>query len=226
MIVRLGLVSTGYHSEVSARSLQDETKQSVCVWKGERKHTFWLKKEVRLKERVNGRERALMMLKIGPWLQYNPQVNHSYSLLSTYLSPCPPISPLPHHSSVSHSPPPPHPDSTSFTTTYSKLPSSSHTHPVTINNWSHVSGCISKLWIHCVRLKPFLFETWSGNSALRCYARVQLLHSFLFEILWAFTSLHLRKKYDTFCQTAVIWLLCSLIALQSKVVHTNQVMSS
>lgn len=122
--------------------------------------------------------------------------------------------------------PPPHPDSTSFMTTYSKFPSSSHTHPVTINNWSHVSGCISKLWIHCVRLKPFLFETWSGNSALRCYARVQLLHSFLFEILWAFTSLHLRKKYDTFCQTAVIWLLCSLIALQSKVVHTNQVMSS
>lgn len=40
--------------------------------------------------------------------------------------------------------PPPHPDLTSFTTTYSKLPSSSHTHPVTINNCSHVSVCISK----------------------------------------------------------------------------------
>lgn len=39
----------------------------------------------------------------------------------------------------------PRPDSTSFMTTYSKLPSSSHTHPVTINNWVHVSVCISKL---------------------------------------------------------------------------------
>lgn len=57
--------------------------------------------------------------------------------------------------------PPPHPDSTSFTTTYSKLPSSSHTHPVTINNWSLVSVCISKLWIHSV--KPFLLETRGWN---------------------------------------------------------------
>lgn len=77
----------------------------ACVetWK---KHSFRLKEEVRLKEWLSGRETALMMLKIGPWLWYTPQVNHCYSLLSTYLSPCPPILPLPHRSAVSRRTPP------------------------------------------------------------------------------------------------------------------------
>lgn len=81
-----------------------KTQSRVCVcektWK---KHTFWLKEQVRLKKWVSARANALMMLKIGPWLWYTPQVNHCYSLLSTYLSPCPPISLLPRPGSVSHS---------------------------------------------------------------------------------------------------------------------------
>lgn len=130
-----------------------QSRAWACVetWK---KHSFRLKEEVRLKERLSGRETALMMLKIGPWLWYTPQVNHCYSLLSTYLSPCPPILPLQHCSSISRRAPPAsplapttHPDSTSFTTTYSKLPSSSHARSVAINNWSHVSARISRLWI-------------------------------------------------------------------------------
>lgn len=146
-ISRHSWMSSGYHSEVSARSLEEDTEQRVrvcmcvcaCVekWK---KHSFWSKEEVRLKERLSGRETALMMLKIGPWLRYTPQVNHCYSLLSTYLSPCPPhLAPPTLRLCLMQPPPPHHPDSTSFTTTYSKLPSSSHTRPVAINNCLHVS---------------------------------------------------------------------------------------
>lgn len=121
------LATTGCPSVTIARCQPDhwreDTKQSVCACAGKKwkKHTFWLKEEVRLKEWLSGRERALMMLKIGPWLRYTPQVNHHYSLLSTYLSPCPPIIAPP---TPKRGLPPPHPGSTSFTTTYSKLPSS------------------------------------------------------------------------------------------------------
>lgn len=42
--------------------------------------------------------------------------------------------------------PPLHPDSTSFMTTYSKLPSPGHSSPVAINNRLHMHVCIRKLW--------------------------------------------------------------------------------
>lgn len=112
-------------------------------WK---KHSFWLKVEVRLKEEAERGETALMTLKIGPWLWYAPRVNHRYSLLSAYLSPCPPISPPP--CLCLGAVPSPCPSSTSFTSTYSKLPSSSHTCPVAINKCLHASASAGGLWIH------------------------------------------------------------------------------
>lgn len=42
-----------------------------------------------------------------------------------------------------------------------------------------------------------------------------------FEIFYAFTFLHLGEKYETSYSTAFMWQLCSLITLQSKVVHKS-----
>lgn len=81
-----------------------KTQSRVCTYEKLAKNTYsGRKRRFRLKEWMSVRAKALMMLKIGPWLWYTPQVNHCYSLLSTYLSPCPPISPLPRPGSVSHS---------------------------------------------------------------------------------------------------------------------------
>lgn len=127
---------------------------------------------------MSGRAKALMMLKIGPWLCYTPKVNHYYSLLSTYLSACPPILLLPHSSCVSQSLPS-NPDSTSFMTTYSKLPSSSHADPATINNKmdafclcafaSFGFFCMPKIFLLNVCKETFRQVLWNSSLLFLLY---------------------------------------------------------
>lgn len=147
---------------------------------------------------------------VQPWGKSSLQPAVSLSVpLSSHLAP--PLSRL-----CLRAVPSPRPDSTSFTSTYSKLPSSSYIRPVAINKCLHV--CKSKQalnpeWIlPCAdRMHKATKKIYSG-CVLRTFSFSEKTHKTL--PLW-----NMQGSNFSGC-----W--APQITLQTAVVHTNQVISS